>query len=396
MEKKQNPKKSKQNINEKQSVKNKRSSSKKTNAKEPVSKSKKNVAPKAESKRESTSESFFNKMNKVSENTSKFKTKALNEKSVNPENEPSKQKNTSKSVAAVKQISPSALYAPLLMLSVMLLLWGSQFYVKRAVATDENVFLSLCIVQIIAFFAPSLLYYQLKHRKLSTSLLVSPLRISHGVFIVFASILFFSGQILLKFVLFKFFGISADSSSSFQIAEDVPAIQPILAFCVVPAVCEEFFFRGIILSEYRSHGLFKAVIISSVFFAFSHFSFSAFPIYLFAGFMLAFLTAVSRSVFPAMILHCANNLLDLYAGEFLNNLSWLDSNMYFFRFSLVLIFLFSLWRVLSRMQHIYYQYSEKPPKEALGGVKPTAKGAFRSWTLLLPICAYLVITAISG
>ncbi|MBO7253956.1 MAG: CPBP family intramembrane metalloprotease, partial [Clostridia bacterium] len=297
--------------------------------------------------------------------------------------------------ALKKQISSSALTAPLLMLSVMLLLWGSEFYVKRAVSADENVFLSLCIVQIIAFFAPSLLYYQIKHRKLSTSLLVSPLKMSHGVFIVFASLLFFTGQILLKYFMFKFFGITTESST-IQLGENVPVIQPILAFCVVPAVCEEFFFRGIILSEYRSHGLFKAVIISSVFFAFSHFSFTGFPIYLFAGIMFAVLTAVSRSVFPGMILHFANNLLDLYAGDFLNELSWLDSDMYFFRFVLVLLFLISLWRVFSRMQHIYFQYSENPPKEALGGVKPKAKGAFRSWTLLLPICAYLIITAITS
>ena len=118
--------------------------------------------------------------------------------------------------------------------------------------------------------------------------------------------------------------------------------------------------------------------------------------FVFAGIMFAGLTAVSRSVFPGMILHFANNLLDLYAGDFLNELSWLDSDMYFFRFVLVLLFLISLWRVFSRMQHIYFQYSENPPKEALGGVKPKAKGAFRSWTLLLPICAYLIITAITS
>ncbi len=338
----------------------------------------------AQANKKSKSEAVFEKVSKASKNISENVSRKISENQKNKKNSASK-----------KQISTSALYAPLLMLSVMLLLWGSQFYVKRAAAAEENVFLSLCIVQIIAFFAPTLLYYQIKHRRLSTTLLISPLRISHGVFIVFASVLFFTGQILLRYVLFSVFGIETGASSQIQIPDGVPAIQPILAFCVIPAICEEFFFRGIILSEYRNHGLLKAIIISSVFFAFSHFSFSEFIIYLFAGFMLSFLTAVSRSVFPAMILHFANNLINLYAGKFLNELSWLDSEMYFFRFILILIFLFSLWRVLSRMQNIYYQYSEKPPKEAIGGIKPTATGAFRSWTLLLPICAYLVLTAIS-
>ena len=284
--------------------------------------------------------------------------------------------------------------APILMLVVMVLLWASQAYVKRASQTDENVFLSLCVAQIIAFFAPTLLYYQLKHRKLSTSLLVSPMRISHGVFIVFSSLLFFTGQLLLKYFMSTFLGITADTSANIVIEEGVPAIQPILAFCIVPAVCEEFFFRGVILSEYRGHGLVKAIILSSVFFALSHFSFSGFFVYLFAGFMLSFLTVVSRSVFPAMILHCANNLLDLYAGKLTNELSWLDSEMYFFRFCVIFLFLLSLWRVFSRMQNIYNQYAEKPPKESLILSKPALNGAFRSWTLLLPIVAYLIISAI--
>ena|GEM_PF-922907 len=382
--KKSNEKANKENLNKKSNEKaNKESFNKKSNEKA----NKESINKKSNEK--ANKESFYKKANKENQNRN------ANEDSLNKSTIKGSLKKTTKINALKKQISSSALTAPLLMLSVMLLLWGSEFYVKRAVSADENVFLSLCIVQIIAFFAPSLLYYQIKHRKLSTSLLVSPLKMSHGVFIVFASLLFFTGQILLKYFMFKFLGITTESSA-IQLGEDVPIIQPILAFCVVPAVCEEFFFRGIILSEYRSHGLFKAVIISSVFFAFSHFSFTGFPIYLFAGIMLSVLTAVSRSVFPGMILHFANNLLDLYAGDFLNELSWLDSDMYFFRFVLVLLFLISLWRVFSRMQHIYFQYSENPPKEALGGVKPKAKGAFRSWTLLLPICAYLIITAITS
>ena len=160
------------------------------------------------------------------------------------------------------RISGSAFTAPFLVMAVYVLLYAGSFYVKRASVHGENVFLSLCIVQAVAFFAPTLLYYQLKHRRFSTSMLVSPVRISHGVFIVFASLLFFSGQILLKYVLLERFGISAPSTSTISL-EGVNPIEPILAFCVVPALCEEFFFRGVILSEYRNNGLATAIIISS-------------------------------------------------------------------------------------------------------------------------------------
>ncbi len=292
------------------------------------------------------------------------------------------------------RISGAAFTAPFLVLFVMILLWAGEFYIKRSATAGENVFISICAVQGVAFLAPTLLYYQLKHRKLSTSMLVSPVKISHGVFIVFSSLLFFSGQILLKYFLFKYLGISSTSAATVP-TDGVPAIQPILAFCIVPAVCEEFFFRGVILSEYRHFGIAKAIVFSSFFFALCHFSFSGFLIYVFAGFMLSLLTLVCRSVFPAMILHFANNLIDLYSSDYLDKFASSGSDAYFFKFLLVLIFLISLWRVFSRMQHIYINYAEKPPKESLAEGK-AGVGALRSWTLLLPIGAFLLITAISG
>jgi hypothetical protein len=85
------------------------------------------------------------------------------------------------------RISGAAFTAPILVLFVMILLLAGEFYVKRATSSGENVLLSICIVQGIAFLAPTLLYYQLKHRKLSTSIFVSPVKISHGVFIIFAN-----------------------------------------------------------------------------------------------------------------------------------------------------------------------------------------------------------------
>ncbi len=293
-------------------------------------------------------------------------------------------------------ISGAAFTAPVLTFSVMILLWASEFYVKRAQNSGENIFLELSVVQLVAFFAPTIFYYQLKHRKLSTSILISPIRISQGVFVLFASLAFFSGQILIKYLMHKYLGISLPSSASISISEDVPFIQPMLAVGLIPAICEEFFFRGVILSEYRSYGLAKAVFISALFFAFCHFSFQGFIIYFTAGLMLAFLTAVCRSVFPAMILHFANNMIDLYAGDFLNKIAETEAETYFIRFLIIVIFLFSVWRVFSRMQHIYISYAEKPPKDSHNLGKQTISGALRSPTLLFPIVAFLLITAISG
>ena len=51
----------------------------------------------------------------------------------------------------------------------------------------------------------------------------------------------------------------------------------IVAFAVLPAVTEEYLFRGIVAAEYEKYGIGVAVMMSAVTFAMSHFSLERFP-----------------------------------------------------------------------------------------------------------------------
>jgi len=83
---------------------------------------------------------------------------------------------------------------------------------------------------------------------------------------------------------------------------------------VTPAVCEEFMFRGIILTNFEKiTKIWKAFLFTGLIFAVFHFHpFNLIPLIL-LGFYLAFVTYYSRSIFTAIFVHFLNNLISALA-----------------------------------------------------------------------------------
>lgn len=82
--------------------------------------------------------------------------------------------------------------------------------------------------------------------------------------------------------------------------------------CLLPAVCEEVSHRGLLLKGYEDLGVKKAILISALFFGFMHFDITKFGYAAVLGAFFAYVTLLSRSIFPAMIMHFMNNFLVTY------------------------------------------------------------------------------------
>ncbi len=80
----------------------------------------------------------------------------------------------------------------------------------------------------------------------------------------------------------------------------------------LPAVCEEFTHRGLLLYGYKKLGIKKAVILSGLLFGLLHLNIGQFFYATIIGIILAIITFYSRSIFPAMIIHFINNGLNVY------------------------------------------------------------------------------------
>ncbi|MBR5539473.1 MAG: CPBP family intramembrane metalloprotease [Clostridia bacterium] len=111
-------------------------------------------------------------------------------------------------------------------------------------------------------------------------------------------------------------GIITDTGAGSTAVSSVGFLAIVIA-ALVPAVCEEILFRGIIMSSFEECGVSPAIIGSSLLFAFAHMSFEELPVYFFAGVVLAFSAYVSRSVFTAIFLHAVYNVASLCFGDYL-------------------------------------------------------------------------------
>jgi membrane protease YdiL (CAAX protease family) len=137
---------------------------------------------------------------------------------------------------------------------------------------------------------------------------------------------------------------------------------------VLPAICEEFLHRGVLLQGIKHIGFKKAIVISSLLFALIHFNvqqvFYAFII----GLILGFVAVVSKNIYPAMIIHFVNNGIATYLefagnrgwafGNILDNLSeFLKSNTPFVVFTVVVIVMLVVVALLCLFIWLLYKQS---------------------------------------
>ena len=76
---------------------------------------------------------------------------------------------------------------------------------------------------------------------------------------------------------------------------------------LIPAVCEEFLFRGALLSAWERRGKARALVVSSLLFALMHGSIIALPAHIMAGFALGAVVLISDSIYSGMLFHFIYN-----------------------------------------------------------------------------------------
>ncbi len=257
---------------------------------------------------------------------------------------------------------------PLLVIFVIIAMQTSK-YALRTLESDTNIFVAVGVIQLATLALPCMVYYLLKGRKLQEPIYLVPRGGTHILFLIFSALFFICGMLIIKFFYFVNGGSVASLVNFYEdfsgTTEGSSQIEIILSLIVIPAFCEEFFFRGIVFSEYRKYGTANAVIISALCFSMLHFSIENFFVYLFTGLLLGFVTAITRSIIPSIALHLLSNTLSIYASDAFLRVTVVKNGAFFIGFVLVLLTGITFILMLSRVESICYAYSDKPPIEAL-------------------------------
>jgi membrane protease YdiL (CAAX protease family) len=146
-------------------------------------------------------------------------------------------------------------------------------------------------------------------------------------------------------------------SFSASMSDPLEILFAILAYALLPALCEEFLFRAILCAEYERYGAPVAVAACSLFFAMLHFSLSLFPAYLFLGILLAGAMYVTRSFFAAFWLHLVYNLFCLFGQPYLSAFYVHAGSNEIFLFCLVVLFLLFGAFATGEARKIYHRYA---------------------------------------
>ncbi len=211
---------------------------------------------------------------------------------------------------------------PLFVMIVYGLLIASRFLRDRLIEAGGNLYLSVIILQILVFLLPAIVFCRLKGVGYSVRLnvkLFSPIKF--GAILITAAVMIL-GSILIRYLqiyvghmtAFRFSLMSgymgADPGSEF--------LYNAMAFAVVPALAEEFIFRGILLTEYNEAGYRAsvAVVISALLSSMMYFSLELLPIRFLSAFFLCLLTYATGSSLAAFLCHILFNIYGVFGEQY--------------------------------------------------------------------------------
>ena len=254
--------------------------------------------------------------------------------------------------------------APLLTAVVLVLLILTTFLDREILQFQDNLYLSVIILYILVLVMPGIFYGKLKGTGYVEKLnfrLFGPNKFLFLIFIFFAMI---CGTMILK--LFQYgMGIYIPEVTYFDrylpsgTLTETNILYVILAYAVLPAVSEEFLFRGIILTEYAEGGAgqINTLFLTALLYAMSYFDFVQFPVRFVIGLVFAMVVFVTQNLVASMALHTLYNLFIIYTENYMMRLAAQTGNLLMYIvIMLTCVLIFTIF-AFGSAEKIYYRYS---------------------------------------
>ena len=127
--------------------------------------------------------------------------------------------------------------------------------------------------------------------------------------ILIALVTLFGSLYLINYLtyLMETIGYSPDSSLPLPLSNGGWLVLNILILALVPAICEELIYRGVVFNGLRKFGKVGAIFLSALFFALAHGSAMQFFYQFILGLVLAWVVVKTGSIVYSMVVHFVNN-----------------------------------------------------------------------------------------
>ena len=233
----------------------------------------------------------------------------------------------------------------------------------------DRFFILAVITNICAFLLPAVFYVRLKGAGNTKNLKLNMPGLKYLFLCVNLFFVLIAGTVLINSLVFFAEGANAVGESVVPLLVNtgrnpVYDIGILISLVILPAVCEEFFFRSALAAEYEKYGAVCAIVMTSLAFASAHFSLKFFPAYLFAAMILYIAAKITNSVLFAVSIHAGYNLFGIYLWDKLSGVLNFEQNRFTFIFIISIIFIVFVILVLNRLEDMYYKkayYNEPSP-----------------------------------
>lgn len=202
---------------------------------------------------------------------------------------------------------------------------------------DEMSYILFSILMFVPFFA---LCVPLCQRRLSEVVRFDKHSKKLGFFLVLLCLgVFLVGNWLsnLVYTLLDYLGHPPYLPSSFQSETPFELVMVLLSSACIPALAEEFAFRGVILGLLRPYGKGLAVVVSAALFALMHGNLVQIPFAFVCGLGLGYATIRTGSLWPAIIAHFVNNAMSFVLDYLARSLSQDAADLIYYLYFLVLL-----------------------------------------------------------
>lgn len=182
--------------------------------------------------------------------------------------------------------------------------------------TQDTTFLIVLsgLVSIITFFGVSILYSLITKSNLGKTYPLEKIgfKLTYhlcAIGLAVAMIANYVSNILLA--LFDSIGLQAITDTEYDCDSVLDIVLFYVTVAVLPALIEEFAFRGVILNIFRKYSDGLAVLVSGVTFGLMHGNFAQIPFALVVGLVLGYIAVKTNSLLPGIIIHFMNNALSV-------------------------------------------------------------------------------------
>ena len=222
------------------------------------------------------------------------------------------------------------------------------------------------IASIFAAFIPGLFYFVFSKSDMSETIKVNRVKLRILIPIVFMGMAVCMIANVAADILnqnFAFFGLENTldmDTSSENLAESMFGV---VSTALMPAIAEEFAFRGIVLGSLRKYGDTFAIIASAVMFGAMHGNIVQIPFAFILGLVFGFAVCKTNSLIPAIIIHFINNSYAVILSAIQNAKLFDDRTFIMIYFIIVILFcIFGCLAFISvsKKDKDFFTVSDKP------------------------------------